>query len=125
MEAYESIFLSRTRTHLEQSLGLADRLPHFMWASVILACHYGHTGRVLESYNTMSATVRFAIGCGLHQHGIDGSESIELAPEDNIECEDPSSLWYAIYLTDAAITSGTGLPTALPQEVRLLIKWYD
>ncbi|KAF8324898.1 uncharacterized protein EI90DRAFT_2218756 [Cantharellus anzutake] len=62
---YERIFLQRTRTQLEQSLAYADRLTHFLWGSAFLGSYYTRCGRFVEAYNTISAAVRFAVGCGI------------------------------------------------------------
>ncbi|KAF9512511.1 hypothetical protein BS47DRAFT_1486191 [Hydnum rufescens UP504] len=96
---------------------LADRLTHFMWTSQILAIYYGLTSRILEAYNTMSAAVRFAIGCGLHRKRADSAlDSIHLPPEEEIQADDPMTLWYAMYHTDALISAGGSLPTSVPEK---------
>ncbi|KAF8315753.1 uncharacterized protein EI90DRAFT_310693 [Cantharellus anzutake] len=134
LSAYEPHFLDLTRIHLTSSLSLCDRLSHFIWASIILGCYYGQVGRVVESYSTMGATVRFAVACGLHRRPYlpsrttiaktrdpskigeeEGSvNAIDLPDTDTILTDEPNAMWYAIYMTDAAISAGTGLPSSLP-----------
>ncbi|KAF9512534.1 hypothetical protein BS47DRAFT_1054082 [Hydnum rufescens UP504] len=104
---FEPIFLVRTRTHLEHSLALADRLTHFMWASVILGQYYGLADRQLEAFNTMSPSINFAVGFGLHRNhrALGQGGPLGLAANQIIETDDPMNLWNAMYLTDLSIAS--------------------
>ncbi len=68
--SYERIFLQRTRAQLERSLAYADRLTHFLWGSTFLGSYYTRCGRFVEAYNTISAAVRFAVGCDIDAFSI-------------------------------------------------------
>ena len=61
LTSYEPHFLAQARLDLESSLAYADRIEHFMWASVLLGMYYLREGRVVEAYTTISALVRFAV----------------------------------------------------------------
>ncbi len=83
--------------------------------------------------------MRFAVACGLHHRpylpslttiakmrdlgqiggGEDGISAIDLPDTDAILTDEPNAMWYAIYMTDAAISAGTGLPSSLPNDVSL------
>jgi hypothetical protein len=113
---FESLFLARTRQHMDQALAYADRLLHFSWASIILSTYYGRASRVLECHNTISTAVRFALGFRLNQpvgtripDGLTTKEAIDLKEE--------KSLWYALYLLDTIIVSHSDVPGAMPDEV--------
>lgn len=117
MTAYEPLFLHRTRSSLEQSLAYADRLIHFMWANVILASYYTRVGRVVEAHNTLSATVCFAVGAGLHSELAEGQTGLTLPPADDVERLERVNLWYALTLCEASIDIGAGLPPSAPVNV--------
>ena len=61
--------LRRTRELLHESLAFADRLPHFLWASVTFTSWLGRSGYFKESVVNAGSTVRFALGCGLVDSG--------------------------------------------------------
>ena len=44
LASYQAHFLVRARRELEASLAYADRLPHFLWASVLLGMYYVREG---------------------------------------------------------------------------------
>lgn len=69
LERFTSFFLERTRHHMHQSLANADRLTHFMWASVILGSYYIRNFRLHEAYTIISSCARFAAACGLDVTG--------------------------------------------------------
>jgi hypothetical protein len=120
MSGFEPLFLSRTRSHLQQSLAYGDRLMHFMWASVILSCYYARAGRIIEAHNTISSTTVFAVGCGVHQNSVivNGAPSAMSAPPaDQIEAKDRIALWHAIFISDSVISSASGLPMTVPSDV--------
>ncbi|KAF8341637.1 uncharacterized protein EI90DRAFT_1760342 [Cantharellus anzutake] len=62
---YDSLFLTRTRAHLDEALSMADRLTHFMWGSLVLCTYLARLGRIMESHSVSATTVSFAVGCGL------------------------------------------------------------
>ena len=67
---------------------------------------------------------RFAVGCGIHRKRSDDTvDSITLPPEEEIEADDPMTLWYAMYLTDALISAGGSLPTSVPEKVRCFLRY--
>lgn len=115
----EPFFLARTRAHLEQSLALADRLTHFMWASVILATYYRLANRLLEAFNTMSASINFAVGFGLHRNYWIPEQDGSLKQDaiQNIETDDPMYLWYAMFLRDLDISIIGGFPPSASEQV--------
>ena len=117
MSAYEPLFLSRTRSCLEQSLATADRLVHFMWANVILASYYTRVGRVVEAHSTLSATVCFAVGAGLHSESVEFQGTLILPPTDDVEELERVNLWCALTLCEASIGIGAGLPPSAPVDV--------
>lgn len=61
--------LRRTRELLQESLTYADRLTHFLWASVMFASWLGRFGHFQESVVTAASTIRFGLGCGLVSNG--------------------------------------------------------
>src|SRR5260221_1437334 len=122
---FEPVFLSRTRSALEQSLGFADRLSDFVRASVILTMYYSQAGRVLEGVNTISALVGMALGYGLHQGhsesslGIQGLHSLSSSGQGSERLNDisRSNLWCDIYLTDVILCSEFGVMCTVQEEV--------
>ncbi|KAF8324899.1 uncharacterized protein EI90DRAFT_2220276 [Cantharellus anzutake] len=122
MSSYEPVFLTHACSHLEQSLTHADRLIHFMWASVILGCYYMRGGRVAKAFNTISATVRFAVAAGLHGSArgdeayriTPDSESLLAPPADAIESVERVNLWYALVLCETSISLCAGFPSSAP-----------
>ncbi|KAF8341272.1 uncharacterized protein EI90DRAFT_1711242 [Cantharellus anzutake] len=127
LSRFEPIFLSRTRSSLEQSLGFADRLFDFMRASVILTMYYSQAGRVLEGVNTISALVGMALGHGLHQGhseislGIQGlHSSSDSYGSERLHGISRSNLWCDIYLTDVILCSEYGVMSTVKEEVRYL-----
>jgi hypothetical protein len=65
LKTHVPYFLQETRQALRDSLAYADRLTHFLWASMALSVWLGKQGMFLESYVTGASLVRFALGCGL------------------------------------------------------------
>jgi len=49
LRLYEPILLARARAYMEESLAPADRLTHFLGASLILSCWDEQTGRLVEA----------------------------------------------------------------------------
>ncbi|KAF8301440.1 hypothetical protein DL93DRAFT_2233695 [Clavulina sp. PMI_390] len=100
-------FVSRTRHFLEEALMFADRIPHFLWASMILACYLGRTRRLNEAFVVMSAAAPFASACGLTRNSARDTESqfqpvecLLRPPRDEAETIDRMRLARSIYLTD-------------------------
>ena len=122
MLGFENLFLIQARTHLERALSLVDRLTHFLWGSLIVAGYYHMRYRLLEAHSMISASVMFAMGCGLHQnpYGPQQGPSVYLDPAHHIEGNDPAAIWYAMYQTDVSISCASGFPVSVPVEVGLL-----
>lgn len=121
MSEFEPHFLYTTRLYLDQALAYGDRLMHFMWASVILGVYYHDAGRLVEACNIIPATIRFAVGCGIHLDQEDsqrpGPSSMLPPPRSHEDVEDRAQLWYAIYLADQAVSLFTNSPSSAPHEV--------
>jgi len=125
LTTFESLFIERTRDCLQQSLAFADRLTHFLWASIIFGSYFARVHRLQESYAVISSASRFALACGL-----DGSESNELdsnsddlrgsnqcrsllpPPKDSTEVLERIRLAHSIYLTDRSLAMLSGFPSA-------------
>jgi hypothetical protein len=90
-----------------------------MWASVILGQYYGLADRQLEAFNTMSPSINFAVGFGLHRNhrALGQGGPLGLAANQIIETDDPMNLWNAMYLTDLSIASYGGFPPSAPEQV--------
>lgn len=143
---FEAPLLERTRHHMYACLEYADRLTHFLWASVILASYYRQNARLLEASTTIATAVRFAMACGLPGlHRIASEDaSIPLLPEPTTQDEYddrvrqvmqgelhafPANLHarlyrlirlsHALYMADRCFTSCTGWPSSLPTINRL------
>ncbi len=124
LSGFEPLFLSHTRSHLEQSLAYVDRLVHYMWASVILVSYYMRVGRVMEAHNTISAIVCLAVGAGIHgsirtdeQREQPAEGLLALSPADAVENLERVNLWYALVLCETSIGLSTGLPSSVPADV--------
>ena len=52
---YEKVFRDRTREYLDAALGAADRMEHFMWASVILGWYWIRGGEDLPAHATATS----------------------------------------------------------------------
>ncbi|KAF8323982.1 hypothetical protein DL93DRAFT_59946 [Clavulina sp. PMI_390] len=110
-------FLKRTRHFLQQSLMLADRITHFLWASMVLGCYFGRVKRLQESYVVVSSAARLALACGLGRDADGGMESdcqpsqpLLPPPRDEAEALDRIRLIHAILVTDRTLTGLGGFP---------------
>jgi len=54
--AYETLFRERTREYLDAALSGADRMEHFMWASVILGWYWIQGGEHLPAHAIAAST---------------------------------------------------------------------
>lgn len=118
-------FFRETWRQLNLSLQNADRLTHFLWASVVFGSYFTNTGRLVEAYAVISACARFAIACGL-----DGITDINRSstpqypllppPANEVEAEDRIQLSRAIYMADRALSMLSGFPSTY-RTPRLLI----
>ncbi|KAF8306482.1 hypothetical protein DL93DRAFT_215934 [Clavulina sp. PMI_390] len=119
-------FIKRTRHFLDQALMLADRIPHFLWASVILGCFLGRARRLEEAFAVISAAARFASACGLIRgFGIEkeneekSSRFLLPPPKDLAEAVDRLRLAHSIYLVDQGVAALTTLPTTFNHDEQL------
>lgn len=112
LERFKSHFLERTRFYMHQSLACADRLTHFLWASVILGAFLVREYRLAEAYAVVSACARFAIACGLETCGSNNASTVAstshsislLDPPSNEEDEgERTRLANAIFMMDRLI----------------------
>lgn len=112
--SFEPFFLDRTRASLNLSLECANRLTHFMWASVILGSYFEMTGRLTESYAVVSPCASFALAGGLDcVNGPSRAVQFPILPpaEDAAEEEDRTRLIQAIYLADRSLALISGFPS--------------
>ena len=128
ISSFEGVFLARARQELESSLAYADRLVHFIWANIILGVYFARAGRLVEAYNTVSATVRFAVGCGLHrakEHGPLNEAAAADGPilpiADVNESQERHVLWCCVYILDRYFSLAAQFPGSVPKEVSDLI----
>lgn len=132
--ALEPVFVERTRHHLHQSLAYADRLTHFLWASIILGSYFARVRRLQESYAVISSAARFALACGLDgsepgpldvnspgspqssssyfSDGSDNNRFLLGPPKDHAEALERVRLAHSIYLTDRSLAMLSGYPSA-------------
>ncbi|KAF8312622.1 hypothetical protein DL93DRAFT_1293104 [Clavulina sp. PMI_390] len=105
----QPFFIKRTRHFLNQSLMYADRITHFLWASMVFACHLGRFHRMNEAYVVVSSAARLASACGLADSvNPDGkmeneclpNESLLPPPKNDDEAIDRIRLAYSIYISD-------------------------
>lgn len=113
---FKEYFLEQTRLGLERSLADANRLTHFLWASVVLGNFFTNCGRSNESYAIVSAAARFALACGLDGITTQNNSStpeVPLLPRpaNRAEADDRRRLSHAIYMTDRSLAMLSGLPS--------------
>lgn len=114
--AWKDHFVRETFRQLNISLQNADRLTHFLWASVVFGSFLTNSGRMAEAYAVVSACARFAIACGL-----DGITDLNRSsvptipllppPANKAEADDRVRLSRAIYMTDRTLSMLSGLPS--------------
>ncbi|KAF8309059.1 hypothetical protein DL93DRAFT_1800932 [Clavulina sp. PMI_390] len=106
LASFKPSFLQRTRRFLQHSLAFADRIDHFLWASLVLNVFYARERRLVECFVGASATTRLAIACGLDlpselitgDSGSDRSHYLLPPPKDAEEADDWNRLAQAIYV---------------------------
>ncbi|KAF8317630.1 hypothetical protein DL93DRAFT_2165489 [Clavulina sp. PMI_390] len=111
LNSLQPYMLARTRDFLNESLALADRLPHFLWASMILGSYLGRMRRVEEGFVVISSAARLASACGLTR---DPAANIEYdyllsPPKDGLEIAERVRLAHSIYITDQVLSTLSGL----------------
>ncbi|KAF8308310.1 hypothetical protein DL93DRAFT_2231689 [Clavulina sp. PMI_390] len=104
-------FLANTRQQLDQALTFADRLPHFLWASIVLSCYLVRMRRLTEGFVVISGAAHLASACGLGSELVGREESVQpyhdtllRPPKDDLEVLDRIQLARSIYLTDQGQT---------------------
>lgn len=117
LAAFDSFFLEETRRQLHKCLEDADRLLHFLWATVVFAACLAAKGKLVEAYAQISSAAKFALACGL-----DGITTINnmSAPQYPLlplpvteeEATDRKNLAYSIYMTDRTVAMASGFPSA-------------
>ncbi|KAF8312238.1 hypothetical protein DL93DRAFT_1327861 [Clavulina sp. PMI_390] len=113
-------FIMRTRHFLDEALMFADRIMHFLWASMLLGNCLARSRRMQEWYTVVSSAAQFASACGLRlTHTPDGvpkpddacrDEALLPPPKDEAEAIDRIRLAHSIYITDQSMTTLTALP---------------
>ncbi|KAF8323961.1 hypothetical protein DL93DRAFT_60450 [Clavulina sp. PMI_390] len=113
-------FLAQTRYHLDQALMHVDRITHFLWASVVLACYFGGRRRVIESFVVVSSAARLAATCGLdYNPNMDGEDEclpssyLLPPPRHTTEAADRIRLAHSIYLCDLSLVTLYSYPGTL------------
>lgn len=87
---FEPYFVERTRHHLQESLAYADRLTHFLWASIVLGSYFARVHRLEESYVVISSASRFALACGLNGSADETSTSRQAPTSPTAYDDSPS-----------------------------------
>lgn len=102
---------------MAEALRTADRLTHFLWASLILGSFFALEGRMNEAYVTVSSCVELAIACGLdvvyYRHRTRLVQNPLLPPPaDSGESIDRATLSRATYILDRTLAMIHGTPSA-------------
>ncbi|KAF8309026.1 hypothetical protein DL93DRAFT_1796689 [Clavulina sp. PMI_390] len=116
-------FLQRTRRFLHQSLMLADRPTHFLWASVVLGVFFAKERRLLECLSVAEGLARFALACGLNlpdhstkAYGSAPSEYLLPPPKNKAEADERIRLAHSIYVGCQALPLLWGNPPIFPYD---------
>ncbi|KAF8304865.1 hypothetical protein DL93DRAFT_414389 [Clavulina sp. PMI_390] len=104
----------------------ADRITHFLWASVILSCYLARERRLEECFAIAGSAIRLAFACGISPQngpvsGINDSNQATYLlppPEDEAEAMDRIRLAHAMYLMDQVAPVLSGPPTSFPYDPR-------
>lgn len=117
MDFLKEFFLSQTRYHMAEALRTADRLTHFLWASLILGTFFALEDRINEAYVTVSSCVELALACGLDViHYRNTARLVQHPllppPADAAESRDRETLSRAIYVLDRTLAMIYGTPSA-------------
>ncbi|KAF8306484.1 hypothetical protein DL93DRAFT_216705 [Clavulina sp. PMI_390] len=117
LSSLQPFFLKRTRHFLERSLMFVDRIPHFLWANILLAANLGRLRRLEEAWVVISSASRFALACDLvrgigaeTESNKQSSEYLLPPPRNTAGAIDRIRLAHSIYITDQSIATFSGLP---------------
>ncbi|KAF8304935.1 hypothetical protein DL93DRAFT_2172874 [Clavulina sp. PMI_390] len=125
LTSLEPYFIRRTRYFLDQSLKHADRITHFLWASIILTCYFAKARRLDESFAVANAATHFAYACGLSPSGdptFNGTKDFDVAgyllppPKDETEAINRIRLAHSLYLLDQTAPILGGVSTSFPYD---------
>ncbi|KAF8304931.1 hypothetical protein DL93DRAFT_2172870 [Clavulina sp. PMI_390] len=120
-------FIRRTRHFLEQSLMFADRINHFLWASVAMGCFFARELRSQECFAVAGAATRFGFACGLtapFKPNVDGKSDSSgpgyLLPQlkDATGLMERIQLAHSLYLMDQTLTLLCGSQPSFPYDER-------
>ncbi|KAF8317642.1 hypothetical protein DL93DRAFT_2076728 [Clavulina sp. PMI_390] len=122
LTSLQPYMLARTRHFLDQSLMFADRLSHFLWASIILvALLVGRMRRLEEGFAIVSSAARLASACGLTRSLATDTQQDYLLPSarDDAEADDRIRLARSIYITDQMLASVSTFCPSFPYKGRV------
>ncbi|KAF8304866.1 hypothetical protein DL93DRAFT_414445 [Clavulina sp. PMI_390] len=114
LNTHQHHFVRRTRHFLEQSLMFADRIPHFLCASMILGSHFIMSRRVEEAFAVISSAARLASACDFtreHNAVLDSGRIVLQPWRAEREVADCMELEYSIYIADQSLAIISGYPT--------------
>ncbi|KAF8304863.1 hypothetical protein DL93DRAFT_414212 [Clavulina sp. PMI_390] len=118
----EPYFLRRTRHFLHRSLMYADRITHFLRASLILGCYFVRKRRLNEFFTILDATSDLALACGLGApggtNGPDPAQYLLPRPKDVAEVIDRIQLAQSVYLLGQIAPIVGGSPPSFPYDNR-------
>ncbi|KAF8309880.1 hypothetical protein DL93DRAFT_2085011 [Clavulina sp. PMI_390] len=118
LTSLQPFFIARTRHFLNQSLMYADRITHFLWATVVLACNFGRRRRLREGFAIVSSAALFVSASG--RIGVDNppGERLLPSPKNETEAIDGIRLAYSLYITDQTLTALAATPTTFSYDDR-------
>ncbi|KAF8312623.1 hypothetical protein DL93DRAFT_1293109 [Clavulina sp. PMI_390] len=124
LASLQPFFVKRTRHFLNQALMFADRITHFLWASILLSAYFGRSRRLEEAFVVISPAARLASACGLDRlfdaNGTNEETGLYLLPPPrNVgEMVDRLRLAHSIYITDQTLYILSGYPTTFKYDGR-------
>ncbi|KAF8312235.1 hypothetical protein DL93DRAFT_1326573 [Clavulina sp. PMI_390] len=120
LASLQPFFIKRTQHFLSQALMHADRITHFLWASMVLGNCLARSRRMEEWYAVVSAAAQFASACGLglpyctDEAAQNVGETLLPRPHDEIEALDRIGLAHSIYITDQSMRTLTEFSSHFP-----------
>ncbi|KAF8309881.1 hypothetical protein DL93DRAFT_1684808 [Clavulina sp. PMI_390] len=130
LASLQPFFVQRTRHFLDQSLMHADRITHFLWASVILGCNLSRRRRLDEAYAVLSSASLLLSASGRTEVDSPLTERLLPPPKDELEAIDGIRLAYSVYLANQTLSVLAGFPGtfqyddkwALPSSQREIVR---